>query len=58
MFFLVPLSDNDMKDTELTVLEHTYGDCLTFGGSRQAMRLMKYYNDYTQKEIHERSDVS
>jgi hypothetical protein len=57
MSFLVPLIDNSMKDVELTVLEHMYGDCLTFGGSRQAMRFMKHYDDNTQDEIHCCSDI-
>jgi hypothetical protein len=52
------LSDNDLKDVEFTVLKHMYGDCLTFGGSRQAMRLMKHYDDNTQEEIHGCSDIS
>jgi hypothetical protein len=51
MSCLVPLSDNGMKDVELAVLEHMYGDCLTFGGSRQAMRLMKHYDGDTQEDI-------
>jgi hypothetical protein len=52
MSCFVSLSDNDMKDVNLTVLEHMYGDCLTFGGSRQAMRLMKHYDGDTLEEIH------
>jgi hypothetical protein len=51
MSCLVPLSDNGMKDMNLTVLEHMYGDCPTFGGSRQAMRLMKHYDGYTHENI-------
>jgi hypothetical protein len=52
MSCVVPLSDNDLKDVELTVLEHMNGDCLTFGGSRQALRLIKHYDDNIQEEIH------